>query len=180
MANWLLVQEAIELEIANIWLKEPIELYKFRHGIVESGAGAYDQYFSTWVFGDGEIRALGIYCIFNAIEACERKSPDPEYSLEQCKDLFKFGAKVCSEYTAYNMSMPKIWDFYNQIVGSYDTINSKADFAELLYSYYCYINRMHLWIHHFFPWALGAVFPRKAASEIVQMYKDGIYDGSYI
>ena len=135
MADWKEVQKAIEDEIQLIWLDEPIELKKFRLGIVETGAGAYDQYFSTWVFGDGEIRALGIYCVFNAIEACERKAPNPVYSLEQCKDLFKYGCAVCAEYVAYNMAMPKIWDFYNQLVASYDSITSKEDFAELLYSY---------------------------------------------
>lgn len=179
MADWKEVQKAIEDEIQLIWLDEPIELKKFRLGIVETGAGAYDQYFSTWVFGDGEIRALGIYCVFNAIEACERKAPNPVYSLEQCKDLFKYGCAVCAEYVAYNMAMPKIWDFYNQIVASYDSITSKEDFAELLYSYYCLINRLHLWIHHMFPWALGTVFPRSAASEIVKLYKEGTYDGAY-
>jgi len=180
VTNWKDVKEIIEKEISLIWLKEPIELKKFRLGIVESGAGAYDQYFATWVFGDGEIRALGIYCIFNAIECAERKEPNPVYTLEQCKDVFKFGAAVCAEYVAYNFNMPKIWDFYNKICDSFDSIHTKEEFADLLYSYYCYINKMHLWVHHMFPWALGTAFPRNAASEIVKMYKEGKYDGSYI
>lgn len=180
MADWKEVKKAIDDELASIWLTEPIELKKFRYGIVETGAGAYDQYFSTWVFGDGEIRALGIYCIFNAIEACERKAPNPIYSLEQCKDLFKYGCAVCAEYVAYNMAMPKIWSFYNDILASYDSIDSKEDFAELLYSYYGYINKMHLWIHHMFPWALGTAFPRNAAREVINFYKEGMYDGSYV
>ena len=59
--DWKAVKKDIDNELEKIRLEAPTEVRKMMHGIIDSEAGSYGQYFSTIVFVSGEVRALGIY-----------------------------------------------------------------------------------------------------------------------
>jgi hypothetical protein len=46
------LKKEIDEEIQAIWLKEPDEVKKLGMGLIDSGAGSYGQYFTTYFLAD--------------------------------------------------------------------------------------------------------------------------------
>ena len=67
----LLEQEILRRTEA-IWLEEPRDLQRMVRGVVDSGAGAYGQCFTTLLFAQSEVRGLA----YNATTAILNLSQD--------------------------------------------------------------------------------------------------------
>jgi hypothetical protein len=66
-------------EIKEITLNEPIDVKRMRTGLMDPPAGSWNQYFTTHLFADGEIRALG-YLGMTTVDHCLR---DDKFTMEQ-------------------------------------------------------------------------------------------------
>lgn len=158
------LKQEIDVEIKRIWLEEPEEVKKLRLGVIDSGAGSYGQYFTTLVFVDGEVRALGYLVLSGIMKAID----DPEFDLAQIRRLSKMLVPVCSEFLGY-CGLTKVWDFSQRFLEIVDLVESKGELKGLVRSLVLYVNRMHGWIHFYFPWGLGAQFRQKSKEEIEEL-----------
>lgn len=152
----------IRAETDKIWLDEPYEIKSMRLGIFPSGSGTRGQYFTNLVFINGDMRALSTWItpgvVLRAVE-------DDSFTLEQAKNLFKWINVVSVDFLAYT-GFVNFSEFVHRIIACYDEIETKDQFRELLVDWYAYANRMYLWVHHMFPWALGTAFPKPSSADL--------------
>lgn len=157
-------KKEINEEIKNIWLEEPSELKKMRLGFIDSRAGSYGQYFSTYVFVDGEIRALGYLCYSTLL----RMVDDPKYDLYHLRQLARGLLPVCAEFLGYT-GLKKVWEFTKTFIDMLEEIDNKEDFKDIVRSLTLYTNRLHGWVHFYFPWGLGVLFPLRSSADLQEL-----------
>jgi len=166
MKTWKDIKNEIDAELKRIILEEPVEVKKIRMGIIESGAGTRGQYYTTFVFAFNDLRnygSLGLRPLFKA-------TADPTFTVDQLKTLFKYST-VLAVFLRY-CGLKKVLTFRNNILEAFDTIQTKEQFKEVVMSYLCYISRLQLWCHHYFPWAVGVtLMPQKKPEELKEMLK---------
>ncbi|GAQ09177.1 hypothetical protein ALT_6498 [Aspergillus lentulus] len=163
--HWLEVKALIEKEIDRVWLAEPIEIQKIRWGVIDSGAGSGEQYFTVLVHleaylmvvgGDVMSRFLKI-AQYEEIQLPALNRITKEFLVENF-DLFEFMADLGLE------SMFQIGQLYSNAL---DTLASKEEYIQLTGAMQTYINRMHRWAYFIFPWHLGVAFPHRKPAEIL-------------
>lgn len=158
------LKQEITREVEAIWLEEPIEIKKLRTGFIDSGAGSYGQYFTTFVFADGEVRALGYLCMTN-VQTC---IGDDDFSLPQIRKLARNLLSVCGEYLNYS-GFEKMWNFVSRFMNILDRAESKEGLYDLATALTLYVNRMHGWLHFYFPWSLGAHMRIVTAADVTSL-----------
>lgn len=158
------LRQDVEAEIKRIWLDEPDEVKKLRMGFINSGAGSYGQYFTTFVFVDGEVRALGYLCYTTILDLLR----DPKFEMDHIRKTARSMLPVCAEFLGY-CGFKNIWDFTRRFLGLLDKSESKDVLSELVRSLVLYVNRMHGWVHFYFPWGMGAQNRKKTQEEIGEL-----------
>lgn len=175
--NWKDVKSEIYEEVKNIWFQEPVEVTMSKLGIFPSGAGTDDQVMGNLFFLNADTQAMGwwtieptMYCVLG----------DSSFSLDICKTLFTYltgpmahlmGDVLEPECPAPWMNLPKFPYFYDKIVESYDSIGSKDDFRDLLWTWFNYVNRINSWFYTVLPWEIGKSLQRKDVDDIEQLAK---------
>ena len=163
--DWKEVRDKIEKETETIQYQPDDNVLKiFRYGIVESFAGSYNQYFTTLVFAEGDCRALAFYNANNLLLVAEEE----QFNLDHLKTMAKIYLPIGSEFLGY-CGLKKIWEFAQDVVGVLDSLETKEDYKELISAFNNYVAIVHGWIHHYFPWNLGELFPHKTKSEIQKL-----------
>lgn len=166
MKSWEKLKEEIANETKRIWLEEPDDLKKIRLGYIESEAGSYGQYFTTWDFVNGELRALGCYLVFGSLRAAQ----DPDFNLEQLKKMLVIYSKITADFLRY-CGLKKMWKYTEAVYNELDNLETKEDFVELVSEYQRYLNQLVSWSHFYFPWGIGAIMPIKKKEEIIELAK---------
>ena len=166
--HWKEVKEELEAEIDACWFDEPAEIYCIKKGVYPSGAGTYGQAFGNVVFAFADTHAMSAL-VFEA--PMNHFLDDDMYTLEQCKDIFyRFNFNKCrivganhgpnSKCPAAWLNLPKFQKYFTEIYEAYDTIETKADFKDLLWSWFNYIDRINRWVYTIFPWeVVGQMMP---------------------
>jgi len=163
--DWREVRDKIDKETEAIQYTPPEEVLKiFHYGIIESEAGSYGQYFTTMVFTEGDCRALAFYNANNLLLVAEEES----FTLEHLKVMARLYLPIGSEFLGY-CGLKKVWEFAQDVLGALDTLKTKDEYKELLNAFNTYVAVLHGWIHHYFPWKLGELFPHKKRKEILRM-----------
>jgi hypothetical protein len=165
---WKEVLKEVEEETNRIWLEEPLEIKNLRLGIIDTGAGTYNQYFSTLVFVDGDIRALGCYCANGLARSADLEST----TLEQLKDQVSIFMPISAKFLGY-CGLKTVWRFTQDVIDSLPSIETKDEFRTLLGALAIFLARLHIWVHNFFPWELGILFPMKEKSELSKLMSAG-------
>ena len=160
------LRQEIDAEIKRIWLEEPEEVRKIFAGVIDSGAGSYGQFFTTLVFMDGEVRALG-YLVFTGIL---RAIDDPDFDIVQIRKLSKVLVPVCAEFLGY-CGLTKVWEFSQRFLELVDKVDDRRELRGVVRSLVLYVNRMHGWMHFYFPWGLGTQFRTKTKEDMEQLEK---------
>lgn len=155
----------ISAETDRIWFDEPVEIRRLRNGIMLGGAGSYKQNLGNLVFCNGDMRALTMWITPNMML---KALNDPSFTLDQSKKMFAWINMLNVDFLAY-CGFVQMGEFVHDITDSYDEITTKEDFLRILEKWYAYGNRMYFWIHHTFPWAIGAGLPCFTAEDIAQM-----------
>jgi len=159
--NWKVVKEELDNALDKIRLEPPREVRRMMQGIIESGAGSYDQYYSTIVFASGEIRALGIYSARFLLHSVDI----PGITLDQLKRLARMCLPVGAEFLGY-CGLKTLMSLTHDVCDCLDSLDDSTAFRELIASYFTYVNRLHLWVHFYFPWEIGVLFPHKKPEDI--------------
>ena len=146
-----------------------------RLGIFPSGAGTEGQILGNLFFLVADTQAMGWWTAEPAIKVA---IADPDFSLEHCKRMWKYMtyhmAGLMGEVDHPNcpapwLNLPKLWQFCKDIVDSFDTIETKEDFADLIWSWENYVNRLNKWFFLIFPWHLAKEFPRREPEDIKEI-----------
>jgi len=164
---WRKVKERIDREVDAIWLDEPGEAKKLRHGVVPSQAGSDNQYFSTWVFVFLYTLALGKHTIYDLLKATD----EPSISLDVLKTMTRISlgkGLQPTEFLGY-IGMGTAHAFATQILGVLDSLETREEYRDLVGSYFTYLNILHWWIHLGFPWYLGQMFPQVDRETVDQL-----------
>ena len=163
--NWKTVRDEIELATEAIQSTPPEEVLKiFHYGIVDSGAGSYEQNFTTMVFAEGDCRALAFYNANNLLLVAEEES----FTLEHMNIMARLYLPIGSEFLGY-CGLVRIWEFAQNVIKALDTLETKQDFSELLNAFNTYVSVVHGWVHHYFPWKLGELYPQKKKTDVMKM-----------
>lgn len=157
-----LVQE-IDAASAAIVREEPVEMRRLRTGALESQAGSYGQYFSTYDIAAGMLRDYAGYTLFPLV----RMARDPAIPVEHIRRMIEEFDGPYSNYLGYS-GLRTLGDFAVRLRGLAPTA-SKAELAELLAALNRFANRTNAWCHHFFPWDMGEKF-RYDGAEAPDLY----------
>ena len=164
--DWRVVKDEIEAEIDKIWWDEPEEVTMSKLGIFPSGAGVDGQVMGNLFFQVADTQGMGWWTTQPGMAGL---LSDPDFTVDHCKKTFKYltrhMAELMGEVDPPNcpapwMNLGTLWRFYKDIEASYDSIKTKEEFANLLWSWFNYVNRLQRWYFLVFPWHLGRSHPR--------------------
>ena len=173
--HWRAVKNEIEEEIDRIWWEEPEEVTMSRLGIFPSGAGTDGQVLGNLLFLVSDTQAMGWWTIEPAIRSA---IADPVFTLEHCKRMWKYltvhmakllGNTAPPQCPAPWLNLPKLTELCNDLVDSLDTVETKEEFGDLIWSWENYVNRLNKWFSLVFPWHLGLDLPRRGRKAIDEM-----------
>lgn len=173
--NWKVVKEEIENEIDKIWWEEPVEVTMSKLGVFPSGAGTDGQVLGNLFFLACDTQAMGWWTIEPAMLAA---MDDSTFTLDHLKSMFKYltvhMAGLMGEVAHPNcpapwLNLPKLWKFCKDIVNSFDTIKSKEELKDILWSWENYVNCLNRWFFLVFPWEIGMLMPRQDVDRIKKL-----------
>lgn len=153
--------DAIQRETEKIWIHAPSEISDLHNGIVRSGAGSYDQYFSTLVFLNGETRPMG-YCALNGLV---RLCANEKISLEVLREITPNFIRTTGEFLGY-CGLNTLWKFTQDLIKGLVLMETKAQYHAAVASLALYTNVLNTWNLQLFPWQHGDAYPHRKLLEV--------------
>lgn len=138
-----------------IWIEEPRDILRLKNGIIESGAGIHNQYFTVMVMLSSEVRALGIH-IFSDLREFASSG---EFTLPQLVTMTRKMLSVDLGVIGY-FGLETFGALLTRFEQSLDDIASPQEYALLCEKMFILSNRYQLWMHQIFPWHLMVFFPK--------------------
>ena len=175
--DWREVKEKIEKDLDRIMWEEPDEIKMSRLGIFPGGPGQDGQIFGNLFFILCDTKALGWGKTEPAVKFAIE---DPEFDLNQCIKLWKtftvhharlLGAGDPPKCPYPWLNLGKLWELCQDILETFDSIKTKDEFAELVWSWFNYVNRINRWAFQIFPMDLGYKFPRIEKDDVKEFGK---------
>jgi len=173
--DWREVKKAIEADIDRIWWEEPEEVTMSKNGVFPSGASVGGQVLGNLFFLVADTQAMGWW---TAEPAMKMALEDSDMSLESCKKMWQYVnvhmAKLMGDVDAPGcpapwLNLPKLKNFALDIVDSYQSIKTKDEFRDLLWSWFNYVNCINRWFFLVFPWHLGDQFPLVTPEKVKEL-----------
>ena len=162
--HWREVKQMIEEELDRCYFDMPLEIKASRAGIYFSKAGVRHTTIGNLYYGIQDPMALGLLLVEGTLYTV---LADDSFSLEASKKLFVYttqhkvrllGAKSDKDHPGCDaawLNMPNLWKFYTAIEDCLDTVETKKDLKNLLWSWENYVNSLGFWHFLSFPWELG-------------------------
>jgi hypothetical protein len=166
-ADWKHLKRNLENETKKIMLEEPVDVKRLYEGIFPYDVGVGGQYFTAQCFVWSSVQGLGFTYVSHGIL---RALEDPDFSVEQCKKLFKY-MHVMNDFLGY-AGLEKLYSFTKELLKAFDSIKTKEELEELMVAYFKYTGRLYGWVHQRFPWGLGYVYRTKDPKDIEEKMKD--------
>ena len=163
--DWMQVRDKISREAEAIRFtpaREVVRLFKYQ--IVPSGMGNLGQAFTTMVFAQGDCRCLNSYGILCLVRLAE----DPGFELPQLRTMFREFVPLSAEFLS-TCGLEKVWELVRDILGVLDSLETKPQYREIMDAMVSYTANLYHWIHHFFPYGVGALFPQRTREDAEQM-----------
>jgi hypothetical protein len=148
-----------------------------KKGIFPSGASVDGQVLGNLFFLVADTQAAGWW---TAEPAMVQAFMDDSFTLDQLKKMWKFmtlhmvklfgdvDPPVCP-YAWLNL--PKLKQFCEDIIDSFDTIKTKEELQDLLWSWFAYVNCLNRWFFLVFPWHYGAAHPLVTKKDVEELSK---------
>ena len=171
--SWKELKSELEAETRKIMTTCPDEIKRFHYGIIiHSQAGKYNlnQYFGHMDHAYDYYVSYLDY-VFPSIR---RLAMDPDFELKHLKNWFvgsiAWSAAMFEEYGGQK-SLNK---YVAEMVGVFNTVQTKEEFVELLGAFNAYASRLRDWFYWYFPWGIGAsVFQRVSPEDIKEIKRLG-------
>lgn len=142
--------ERVYKEINKTFVTAPKELVDIFTGKEQKGVGPYNQYFSTLVFVNGEVRQLG----YNALGGVLKVASDKKVDLQSIRSIVSPFCKVAAEFLGY-VGLKKLHSFVEEAIVLSKEIDSREDMIELFKAVTTYTSQLHGWTLCYFPWEHG-------------------------
>lgn len=139
----------IDAKREEITINEPEDSKRVRLGLMDPPAGAYNQFFTSCFFCDGEVRGLGMS--LNMIDHCLR---DEKFTMAQIRVIAGYVLPFSGEYLEY-AGLKSVWLYLKEFIELLNTVDEKQDLQGLCRSLMIYVNYMHAWTHLMAPWGAG-------------------------
>ncbi len=107
------------------------------------------------------IAYYNVLCLIRLID-------EPSFTLEQLKILFNECVPLSAHFQA-TCGLEKVHQFVLDIQASFDSMESKDDFKEVLEMLGIYTTIIHGWCEHYFPWYVGELFPQRTKEDVQEM-----------
>jgi hypothetical protein len=155
--------ESVEAVIAHIdaardaiWENPPAEVLALGTGTVPRGTGAKNNYLSTLIFAENELRTLTDEILWFAWATATR-NPDAELRtlVLYMDEMGQYKANM-NDY----VGLPEGGEILKHYVGGIRIATTLDEFARLTESAMTYFNRLHGWVDIVFPWGLVNGFHR--------------------
>jgi hypothetical protein len=173
--DWREVKDEIERDIDRIFWDEPEEVTMCKRGVYPSGASVGGQVLGNMVFLVADTQAMGWKCAAPAVRAALR---DPEFSLEQCKRVWRYstlhiakmlGGEAPPKCPAPWLNLPRLYRFSQMIDESLPSVRTKDELEDLLWSWFNYVDCLNRWFFLVFPWHLGKMFPLVTPEDVGEL-----------
>ena len=153
------VEEAISIIDAardEIWDNPPQDVLNLAKGIVPMGTGAKNNYLSTMIFAENELRTLTDEILWFAWQTATRH---PDLDL---KTLVLYMDEIVQYKANMNdyVGLPEGCEILKIYVGGIRSAETTEEFARVTESAMTYFNRLHGWVDIAFPWGLVDGFKR--------------------
>ncbi|KAA8645327.1 hypothetical protein EYZ11_007732 [Aspergillus tanneri] len=165
--NWRDAKELIEMEVDRVWITKPDEIKKISWGIIDSGAGSGEQYFSVMVHLKSFLLHLGCDVLYRLLKVSK-------YDEVLLPTLIRMTREFLEEnFNTFEMLSDLGLDSMRHVGASYSkalpTLGNKEEYRQLTGVLFTYVCRMHRWVHFIFPWNIGVAFPHRKPDEIISM-----------
>ncbi|MDI2098730.1 hypothetical protein [Ruicaihuangia caeni] len=139
-----------------IWEKPPAEVLALGTGHVPRGTGAKNNYLSTLIFAENELRTLTDEILWFAWATATRH---PDIDLRTLVTYMDEIAQYKANMNDY-VGLPEGGEILKVYVGGIRIAQNADEFARLTESAMTYFNRLHGWVDIVFPWGLVDGFKR--------------------
>lgn len=162
--NWTDVKARIESELDSIMWQEPAEVKMSRLGVFPGGPGTRDQYLANLFFQVADTQAMSWW---TAEPAMWQALGDPELSVDACKRFWKYmtvhmahlmGDTDPPKCPAPWLNLGGLARLCDDVAEALDSIETKDQLRDLLWSWFGYMRRLNGWFFLVFPWAGGTGF----------------------
>lgn len=160
-------RDRVKMEIEEIWVDEPRDIYFLKKGYAPSGAGIHNQYFTTTVMLSGEMRALGIHVFPDLLKFARSGA----FTIDQLRTMTGTMLQIDLGVVAY-FGLRKYGDTlkdYEQLIPEIDTVD---DYVDITNEMFTLTNRYQLWLHQIFPWHLSIHFPKAEPEKLKQLLNE--------
>jgi hypothetical protein len=139
-----------------IWDNPPQDVLNLSKGIVPMGTGAKNNYLSTMIFAENELRTLTDEILWFAWQTATR---NPGLDL---KTLVLYMDEICQYKANMNdyVGLPDGCEILKIYVGGIRMAETTQEFADLTEAAMTYFNRLHGWVDIAFPWGVINGFKR--------------------
>lgn len=140
-----------------IWDNPPQDVLNLSQGIVPMGTGAKNNYLSTFIFAENELRTLTDEILWFAWQTATRKGSEIDL-----KTLVAYMDEICQYKANMNdyVGLPGGCEILKVYVGGIRIAATAQEFADLTEATMTYFNRLHGWVDIAFPWGLVDGFKR--------------------
>ncbi|RAH77210.1 hypothetical protein BO86DRAFT_413308 [Aspergillus japonicus CBS 114.51] len=163
--TWHSAHTTITTQTNTIWLHLPASIQKITWGIIPSGAGTGNQYFSVLVHLKSFLLHLGCDVLYRLLKI-SRYPDTPLGVLQRMTREF-----LSANFNTFEMlgdlgldEMGVIGEVYLRGIGA---VACKEEYRVLTGALFTFVCRMHRWVHFVFPWNLGVAFPHRRVEEIL-------------
>jgi hypothetical protein len=139
-----------------IWDQPPAEVLAIGRGEIPRGTGSKNNYLSTLIFAENELRTLTDEVLWFAwVTAIRHQDADLGTLKLYMDSMCQYKANML-DY----VGLPNSCEILKQYVGGIGTATTWAEFAQLTESAMTYFNRLHGWVDLVFPWGIVGGFTR--------------------
>jgi hypothetical protein len=146
----------IDAERDAIWDMPPAEVMAIGRGEIPRGTGSKNNYLSTLIFAENELRTLTDEILWFAWQTASVKEG------AELKTLQLYMDEMC-QYKANMLDyvgLPLGGEILKQYVAGINASTSLDEFARVTASAMTYFNRLHGWVDLVFPWGIVNGFHR--------------------
>lgn len=157
----------MERTIERVWCNEPADITRLRHGIMHAEAGSFGQSYSTMVFALVYTLTMGEHVVFGLVKEANAESI-PVSSLEvMTRSHFGEGFNS-AQFIGYVLA-PDAEKFAAAVVSLLPELTTHEQYSRVLGLYLTYLNILHWWLHIYFPWHVGEMYPQMTEQRFAEL-----------
>ena len=164
--SWQELKKELEEATRMIMVTCPDEIKRFHYKIIthsDAGKHSINQYFGhlehTYDWYVGYVEHIHPSILRLAI--------DPDFELKHVKKMLTAALATVDFFATYS-GQKSVANYANEVLGAFDTVQTKEEFVELIEALGTFITRLYWWFHWYFPWGVGASLCQRLSPEDIK------------